>query len=238
MARFKYTSLIPDDTFFAQQYPEVMAASDQTSKGFELHDPDGNYLNYIEVHGTGLKYKSGYLVSGTITSVEFKTGDGDDYLDITGIGRKIDAKMDLAEISPLDLWFFADKGNDKILGSSGNDVLYSTEGKDVINGYSGDDTLIQGGSAKTVMTGGKGSDTFVFYGSKKMVVTDFDAVGGGANQDYFYIPNTDAKPRIYQDHHDTVLDYGHGVTIRLEDVSRKDFSLVDDVKAPPIFDHG
>jgi Ca2+-binding RTX toxin-like protein len=132
------------------------------------------------------------------------------------------------------LYYLAEGGNDTIVGSSESDVLISSGGKNDVKGLGGDDTLIAYGRA--TLTGNKGSDTFVFTSLGKIVITDFDANGGGKNQDYLYnlVPDS-AKPRIYEDHHNTVLDYGHGHTVTLLHVDRGDISLVDDFKEPPVF---
>lgn len=231
LARIHYTTLLPDDTLFTNEYSDVVAGSKLKKNGFELHDPDGNFLNFIEVHGTGLKYKHGYLVGGTITGVEFKDGNGNDYLTLDHAHVKVTQKLDLSETFPGFPYFMAEAGNDMIVGSKEADVMFSEAGKDKLTGLNGDDTLVALGQA--TMTGNNGSDTFVFYGLAKVLITDFDAVGGGQDQDYIYFSDQgDSKPRIYEDHHNTVLDFGHGHTVTLLNVGRADFSLADDYKEP------
>ena len=239
MAQIRYTALVPDDTYFTSQFPSDMFGSRQRASGFELHDIDGNYQNYIVIHGNGLKYRNGYLVGGTITGVEFRDGNDNDYLTITHASVKVTQKTDLADVQYAALAFYTagESGNDKITGSMQSDVLLSGSGKNTLLGRGGDDTLIAGGY--DTLTGGRGADIFVFMGSTKVVIADFDAVGGGENQDYLaYVTPDGSKPRVYQDHHNTVLDFGHRHTLTLLDVDRTDFSLTDDFKMPPIFENG
>jgi len=235
MARIHYTTLLPDDLLFTKEYPEIVSASKVTKNGFELHDPDGNYLNYISVRGTGLTYKHGYLVGGTITGVEFRDGNGEDYLTIDHAHYKVTEKLDLAQTAPALIYLAAETGNDKIVGSTESDLMFSTAGTDRLIGLYGDDTLVAYG--KATMTGNMGSDTFVFSGFGKVKITDFDAVGGGEKQDYVYFTRQDdVKPRVYEHHHNTVIDFGHGQTVTLLNVDRADFSLVDDFKEPAAFE--
>jgi Ca2+-binding RTX toxin-like protein len=236
MAQIRYSSLLPDDMLFTSEYPETMFGSKLRASGFEVHDSDGNYLNYISVHGSGLKYKHGYLVAGTITGVDFKTGDGDDYVTISHAHYKVAQKLDLSDITdaPAGFYYLAESGNDKIVGSSESDALVSSGGANNLKGLGGNDTLIALGRA--TMTGNAGSDTFVFVGLAKVVITDFDANGGGNDQDYLYFQDIGIKPRIYEDHHNTVLDFGKGHTVTLLHLDRTDFSLVDDFKMPAVYD--
>lgn len=237
MAKIQYTALVPDDTIFTSEYPQLSFASKEKESGFELHDPDGNYLNYVEVHGNGLKYRHGYLVGGTLTGVEYKDGDGDNYVTISHADYKVVDKFDLSSLMSAYPYLLEESGDDKITGSKESDVLYSHGGNDVMIGGKGDDTLVTGSNGHARMTGGQGSDTFVFENLTKAVITDFDANGGGKDQDYLYFENTNQiTPRIYQDHHNTVLDFGHHLTVTLLDVDRADFSLVDDIKKPPVLD--
>ncbi|MFM2281710.1 MAG: hypothetical protein RLZZ444_3941, partial [Pseudomonadota bacterium] len=72
---------------------------------------------------------------------------------------------------------------------------------------------------------------------ENVVVTDFDATGGGTHQDYLYFSQAAfGKPRIYQDHHDTVLEFQGFFSVRLEDVDRSEVSIADDFKVPPVLD--
>lgn len=234
MARIHYTTLVPDGTLVTKEFPDEMFASKEKASGFEAHDPDGNYLNYVDVHGTGLKYRHGYLVAGTVTDVAFKTGDGENYLTATHVDFKVTEKLDLSSIPTTLLYLLADSGNDKIRGSKESDVIFSSLGNDIIRGSGGDDVLVAGSVGHTRMSGGTGSDTFVITGLSKVVITDFDANGGGTDQDYIYCGGLDQfHPRIYQDHHNTVLDFGSHHTVTLLGVDRADFSLVDDVGPEP-----
>lgn len=236
MAQIRYKELVPDMTYFAAQYPAEMFGTRQRASGFELHDPDGNYLNYIVVHGTGLKYKNGYLVGGTITGVEYKDGNGDDYLTVSHAKVKVTQKLDISDISLFTLYQTVEAGNDKIIGSNESDIMRSISGKNKLSGLGGDDTLIAEG--RDTLSGGQGSDFFVFSSGEKVVITDFDAVGGGQDQDYLFpLVGDGVAQRIYQHRHNTVLDFGKGHTLTLVGVDRDDFSTIDDFKLPPIFEN-
>lgn len=237
MARIKFTTLLPEGAFFTQQYPASMYASEQSASGFELHDVDGDYLNYIEVHGRGLKYKNGYLVGGTVTGLDFKNGDGDDYVVVSGARQKVNGSYDISAFNATFAFMLATDGKDTALGHAGDDILYAGLGDNTLKGFAGDDMLLSSTGGRDVMTGGAGSDIFVLAAAKKLVVTDFDAVGGGVDQDYFCMMMTEGLDlRIYQNRRDTVLDYsdaasGQHATVTLKNVDRADFSLTDDVKS-------
>jgi Ca2+-binding RTX toxin-like protein len=145
-------------------------------------------------------------------------------------------KIDLSDVVSAAPTFYlaGESGNDSILGSMESDVLIGQTGKNTLRGLNGDDTLVSNG--RDTMTGNRGSDTFVFTGLGKAVVTDFDANGGGKNQDYIYFQDSSVKPRIYQDHHNTVLDFGQGHSLTLTGVDRADFSLANDFKIPPAYE--
>jgi hypothetical protein len=79
------------------------------------------------------------------------------------------------------------------------------------------------------MTGGSGSDHFFFTHDGKGgtdVITDFDAKGGGDNQDYI-ATSFEEVLSIKQVGDDLVLDYGDGDTLTLLDIDKSDFGKSD-----------
>jgi Ca2+-binding RTX toxin-like protein len=242
MGKISFKALIPDDTYVLQEYPELMVATNPTKTGFDIVDPDGGYLNHIQVHGHDLAYKNGFLVKGTITRVEFLDGDDLPYLTMTKLNIKADGNLDLANINPTTQFEFFTAGSDMVTGSTESDTLVAFGGTNTIKGLDGDDTLVSSG--RDTLTGGLGSDIFAFApqyviaNNRSVRVTDFDAVGGGADQDYVYFDQAEiGTPRIYADHRNTVLDFGQNYTVTLVGVDRGDFSVAEDFKTPWIFDH-
>jgi hypothetical protein len=231
MATIAYTKFVNDDEFFITPYKDLLFGIQEGKSGFRLRtEEDGR--EYIVLYGIDLHYKHGFLVSGTITSVEFKSGQYNNLMTAADMQFTITEKLDLSAVSAYQIYQMTLAGNDTVTGSKESDVLYGGVGRNNLTGFNGDDVFL-GGDHDT-MTGNLGSDTFVFFsGSKKIVVTDFDAVGGGDAQDYFYYDDTLA-PRIYQDHHNTVIDFGHHHSMRLLNVHRGDVSMLD-FKEPPIF---
>jgi hypothetical protein len=234
MAKIHYTPFVPDDIYFANLYSFQVFATKLTKFGFELHDEG---TNYVEVHGVGLKYRRGYLVDGTITDVEFKNGLQNDYVTFKNINVEIEQKLDISNLPMFNFHEMILSGNDRVNGSLESDVLYGGTGKNILNGLNGNDTLI--GGERDTLTGKQGSDIFCFFSndvSKRVVVTDFDASGGGTNQDYYYFDEGfQTAPRIYESRGNTILDFGGRHTMTLVDVERGDIST-EDFKVPPAFD--
>ena len=107
----------------------------------------------------------------------------------------------------------------KSWAAGGNDKIKAFGGDDSLNGEAGDDR----------MTGGGGSDFFFFMHEGKGgkdIVTDFDAKGGGDNQDYVEGSIEDVLS-IKQVGDDLVLNYGGGNTLTLLDIDKSDFSADD-----------
>ena len=106
--------------------------------------------------------------------------------------------------------------------------LWTGKGDDLIKSYAGNDS-VNGEGGNDVMVGGAGSDHFFFnLGGKggTDIVKDFDAKGGGENQDYI-ATDFEEVLSIEQVGDDLVLDYGDGNTLTLLDVDKSDFSQAD-----------
>lgn len=111
------------------------------------------------------------------------------------------------------------KGADTIAGEAGNDDLLGQAGGDVIKGGDGRD-LISGGKGDDTLTGNSGSDLFVFAtGDGFDEIKDFDAKGGGDEQDYIGI-GSDVLDQliIIQAGDDTVIRFFSGQSVTLVDV--------------------
>jgi len=94
--------------------------------------------------------------------------------------------------------------------------MFGYKGNDVLSGNEGNDTF----------TGGKGSDLFVWGpGFGRDVVTDFDAVGGGVAQDYFF--DAAGPYEIRKRGHDTIIDCGNGDMLILLNVKFSDVTAAD-----------
>jgi hypothetical protein len=81
------------------------------------------------------------------------------------------------------------------------------------------------------ITGGGGSDVFLFqsgtgttFNDGRDIITDFDANGGGSDQDYLF---WDDVVDIRKSGKNTVVEYGDGDTVTLLDVKRSQIDVDD-----------
>lgn len=226
MAKVRVTTYVPDGETFLQPFDDPLFLDTYSKTRLRLSE-ENDGTDYVVFHGKNLTYNKGYLTGGTVTGVEFKNENGDDYFTATNVTFKVEQKIDLAQTHMYVIFELPLIGNDIVNGSREGDLLYGGGGKNTLNGLNGDDVLVSG-HFKDTMTGKLGSDIFYFsYDTLKVVVTDFDAVGGGAAQDYFYFDQNELHARIYQDGDDTVLDFGDRRTMTLLDVDRGDISMAD-----------
>jgi hypothetical protein len=110
-----------------------------------------------------------------------------------------------------------------VTGNAGNNSLLGDDGNDVLSGGAGGDLL----------SGGIGADTFIFktgFGSD--VVSDFHASGNG--HDVIDLSGVDGLGGMHQlngltiqDGTDVVMDFGHGDTLRLENVLKSELHFSD-----------
>src|SRR5262249_25877775 len=111
-----------------------------------------------------------------------------------------------------------------LYGMDGNDTLLGGPASDVLDGGPGDDVL-NGGPGNDILTGGAGSDTFVHTtGGGADLITDF--VPGG-NGDKIALTNVSSVYDLSsllghatQAGADTVIDFGNGDTITLQNVTK------------------
>jgi Ca2+-binding RTX toxin-like protein len=177
--------------------------------------------NSLVVSGEHFIYKHGEIVKGTATSIAFENRFGDNYFDASHFHIK------LSHFSFDDFGTLLTKilvGNDTVTGSTADDkTLFAGEGNNKIVGLFGDDNLV-GLHGNDTYTGNLGSDRFtVGFNFGKDVITDFDANGGGTDQDYMLL---DAKPvyKLHQVDADTVVDFGHGNSVTLLGVTATDIT--------------
>jgi Ca2+-binding RTX toxin-like protein len=132
---------------------------------------------------------------------------------------------------------YGDGGDDILQGNAGNDTLgggglFGGNGEDTLNGGGGDDFL-WGANQDDTLTGGPGDDTFTFVlGDDNDVITDFvaggtddqiDVSGFGAAFDSF----AEVFSAASQVGADTVIDFGGGDTITLQNVTLGNLTAAD-----------
>lgn len=134
-----------------------------------------------------------------------------------------------------------DWGNDRLDGGAGNDGVYGGGGNDRLTGGPGNDYL--GGEAGTdLISGGGGKDTFSYTANGNFLfggggidrITDFDP--NGADDDLmimlinygFGIDSfADLKRGMRMSRGDTVMNFGNGDILILEDVTIRELRADD-----------
>jgi Ca2+-binding RTX toxin-like protein len=224
MAKMKLIPLIPDGKFLAELFTYELDLGRHT-KTKAAFDGSGANQGSVVFTGNDLHYKAGALVGGTITHITFENAQGDDYATISGLHLTLPGKVKMLD-GIIDLFESALKGADTIMGSSELDLMAGGRGSDELIGLNGNDRM-DGGPGNDTYTGKLGSDTFFCgHGYGKDVVTDFDAVGGGLQQDYLF----DVSAHVYtirQRGSDTIVDFGDGHKVTLLDVAATDVSRDD-----------
>ncbi|MFE1602191.1 Ig-like domain-containing protein [Methylobacterium sp. ID0610] len=122
-----------------------------------------------------------------------------------------------------------DAGNDRVLGQQGNDTLFGGGGNDDLSGGEGDDLLfggagddlLFGNAGADTLVGGDGSDIFAFgRGDGADLVRDFVIDGPDADVIAFNNGAFSSFAAVLaasrQDGSDTVIDYGTGDTLTLQ----------------------
>lgn len=191
-------------------------------------DEDGGQKLILK--GENFAYLDGDLLQGSVHKIIFKDNDGNTTEVVSGVDFKAKQLDDLLT-NGSNLGEFIEKiqsGKDTYNGTALADLAWAGKGGDRIFGRGGDDS-INGEGGNDRMTGGAGSDHFFFMLDGKGgtdVITDFDAVGGGTNQDYIGADFDDVLS-IKQVGDDVVLDFGGGNTLRLLDTDKSDIGKAD-----------
>lgn len=181
----------------------------------------------IMLKGTGFAFLDGDLLEGRVGKIIFLDGESNVTARVSGADFKA-AKLDDMLTEGSNLYEFLEtihRGKDRFTGSQNDDFAWAGKGDDDIDARGGGDS-INGELGDDTMTGGAGSDYFFFMQDDKGgtdVITDFDARGGGENQDYI-AGGIDEVLSIKQVGDDLVLDYGGGNTLTLLDVDKSDFN--------------
>lgn len=123
-------------------------------------------------------------------------------------------------------------GNDRLDGGAANDGVYGQGGNDRISGGPGDDYLA-GDVGTDVVSGGSGSDTFAYTANGPFLlggsgidrITDFEPNGRDhdllimlVNYNFGVNDFADLKRGMRMDHGDTVMNFGNGDVLILENV--------------------
>jgi len=184
---------------------------------------DADYELFIT--GSGFQQKKGELTGGTITEMQSLDATGDLWASITNASYEIKKGF---PVDRFDIFVRALLNKaDKVTGNENADQLFGFGGNDTIWGMGGDDTLVANRGRDT-LTGGEGSDTFFFFQAgknSKMVVTDFDADGGGLDQDYLWFEGK--AWNAFQVGEDTKIEIDGGGTVLLRDIDRGEISVLD-----------
>ena len=121
--------------------------------------------------------------------------------------------------------------DDQIAGGPGNEIIHGGAGYDWLQGGAGNDTLF-GDAGSDALTGGPGDDRFVFApGGGADIFTDF--VAGAQSDDKIDLKAfagfklTDVLNRTTQIGADTVIDFGNGDTITLQNIDRASLNSDD-----------
>jgi hypothetical protein len=171
----------------------------------------------ILINGGAVPIAGGPSTVGNTTLIQAVGSDGNDFISANEATGALPA-----------LSVDGGNGNDLILGGSHNDTLIGGAGDDTLGGGAGNDTL----------TGGTGHNTFIYgNGGGADVITDFVAGGVG---DKINLATVSGFLVASQNGADTVLDFGSGNSLTLQNVNLADLTNKDFVFAPLTrsdFDH-
>jgi Ca2+-binding RTX toxin-like protein len=212
--------------------PAEMATDMEASGNTKAVYVDGDGGEKIILKGANFAYLDGDLLKGTVEKIIFKDAEGHTTARTSGVEFKA-KHLDnlLTDDDSSNLYDFINKmfsGKDAYTGSENGDFAWAGKSNDVIKAFGGNDS-VNGEGGNDIMTGGSGSDHFFFTHDGKGgtdVITDFDAKGGGDNQDYI-ATSFEEVLSIKQVGDDLVLDYGDGDTLTLLDVDKSDFGKSD-----------
>jgi Ca2+-binding RTX toxin-like protein len=231
MAKIKFTDNLGDlGTLRFEYTPDEMVTDMDASGDNKAVYIDGNGGEKIILKGESFAFLDGDLLKGKVDKIVFQDENGNTTATISGADFKA-KQLDNLLTEGFDLSNFLQKtmsGFDTFKGSENRDLAWAGGGNDKTKAFGGNDS-VNGEAGDDIMTGGAGSDFFFFMHEDKGgkdVVTDFDAKGGGDNQDYVEGSIEDVLS-IKQVGDDLVLNYGGGNTLTLLDVDKSDFNADD-----------
>ena len=225
MVTATFTSLLDFDTIDTYYADDALELRVERSQRAVYVDTESG--NRIVLEGKNFSYNGDVLVGGTITDATFKGSEGGDFATITNANYDAESLAGILVNSGVqDMLRSAFKADDQLIGSAARDVLWGAAGDDTLRGRGAGDTL-KGGKGDDLLNGGKGSDIFIFdNGDGSDRVLDFDAIGGGKDQDYIGVEAKDDFT-IRRSGSDTVIDFGNDDIITLVGVHRSDVSHAD-----------
>jgi hypothetical protein len=187
-------------------------------------------LNSFIVEGRNLKFVDGVMVSGTVERVIFEDFEHAQLAVVEGEFNAGKLGKVLDELAPANFINKLLDGDDRVVGTTDGEYIDAGKGSDRIFAGDGDDRIFSGAGNDRI-TGGGGSDVFLFqsgtgttFNDGRDIITDFDANGGGSDQDYLF---WDDVIDIRKSGKNTVVEYGDGDTVTLLDVKRSQIDVDD-----------
>jgi Ca2+-binding RTX toxin-like protein len=218
MAKIVISDVLGEQGSLADYFdPSKMVAQKYQSAKAIYTDETSNA--HIVLTGTGFEYDpmTHVMTAGTVTKINIENSDLASLVTITQgtfDGAKIIQAVETKGIEKGLQIAFAKA--DTFVGSANGDVLYGFGGADNIKGNDGND-ILGGGKGNDVLYGGTGSDLFVFNkGDGHDTIRDFDADGGGLNQDYIAANYADVLKIRPIDHHTVEIDFKNGDELTLQ----------------------
>jgi len=191
---------------------------------------------HIEFDGKDFKQKQGFLVDGAITKMTFYNDQDVAVYTASAIDYEVNKNF---KFNIFDIIGDSTAGNDTVTGSSSDDLyMFAGFGRNTFAGLNGTDVILSYGGVDTA-TGKLGSDYFYFQPNESvkkqtLTITDFDANGGGDQQDYLYW-YPELEYRAFERGDDLVILFEATKSkIIVENVSRPEFTE-DDIQVPPEF---
>jgi Ca2+-binding RTX toxin-like protein len=204
-------------------YGPTFTLDDHSGSSVTLFDWNGGA---ITLKGKGFAFTGDHeIVRGTVSSIVFGNEEGAIFARSTGHNFRIaeaagDDGLSIGELISAML-----AKNDVITGSKDSDILYGEFGNDRIDAGAGNDT-VYGQLGDDKITGGKGRDLFVVgIWNGHTVITDFDANGGGEQQDYMYAYGHDFEEK--KKGKDLLLIFDDDTRVTLLGVSKAEFDSSD-----------